>query len=554
VRPARRGPVLPARGGNFLFEAGRIATLPVFQEESSMGPGLLRSVFGLGLVALAYANSAEAQLTIGGNLQLRTDANVVSQELSRHLPASGVRKYTRHVSGLTWQTVHTMAIMAETTQGLSSRTWKSDTRAWTDWVHHGNPLGAPIQRIPGSGDTAGIDTGLTLIPGFTVGGNDFVAYQGVGLPATLPTMEVSFKTGLHQVDPVARVLVPGQFVPANNTVGSPTLPAVFRHFNPVAFTTSPSPGNAANSIRHVFGTGVPRGHVRSTRFLGADIPLLELRRDHDSQFPTFVNHGKPAGATGVAVGPSGATKVIHNYLSAPNAVDREEQRYVFVATNPIEDGVGEGLNGDQVAYLRTNSQGTTWNALGSPGAFVYGGPLAIPYYTNVPIAGGLGRIVVFASVRNPNGSYVLKSRFHDGNGWDASWQHWGAPVELGGDKFKLTSAVVYWNGAANQMANLRINAFGYSDEVSGRPGKLVEFFWDGAAWRFAAPRLAPDGQSFRTTHSTVIEDGTRDRIVVVGRTSTGRIYEFVRELDGGQLVSEGWTDLSFEPIGVIRRL
>ncbi len=39
------------------------------------------------------------------------------------------------------------------------------------------------------------------------------------------------------------------------------------------------------------------------------------------------------------------------------------------------------------------------------------------------------------------------------------------------------------------MANLRISAFGDSEETSSRMGKLVEFFWDGASWRFATPRF-----------------------------------------------------------------
>jgi hypothetical protein len=507
-----------------------------------------------GSVALVLATSAFAQ-ALGGPLTLRTDANVVFNDLSQHLPATGIRKQSRSTGFLQWETIHTLSVMAETKKGLSTRTWKSDTRSWTDWVHHGNPLGAPIQRIPGSGDTPGIDTGLTLLPGFGAGGNDWMAYQGIGLPTTIPTLEVDFKTGLHQVDPVAKTLLPGQSFPGFPTVttanGSSPLPAAFRHFNPQTGLMSPSPLGGGTSIRHVFGTGVPRGHARSTRFVGANIPLVELRRDHDSQFPTWINHGVPSGATGVAVGPSSATSIIHNYLAAPSAVDREEQRYVFVSTNPIEDGYGEGLNGDTVAYRRTNSTGSAWHTLGNAGGLVYGAPLAIPYYTNTPIAGGLGRIVVFAVAR-VNDAYVLKSRFHDGNGWDAGWQFWGAPPALGGVKFKLTSAVVYWNGTPNQMANLRIHAFGYSEETSSQKGQLVEFSWDGASWRFATPRTAPDGKSFRTTHSSVIDQGTRDRIVVVGRTTSGRIYEFAREVEGAQVISETWTDLSFEPITLQR--
>lgn len=517
---------------------------------------MLRSIFSgrvaaraacLAALSLVLAASSFAQIVQGGFIFPRSDATVVIPELSRHLPASGVRKQTRYMGGLRWETTHTLSVMSETRLGLASKTWKSDTRTWTDWVYHGNPIGAPIQRISGSGDSPGVDTGLTMIPGFSATGNDFIVYQGVGLPPTQPTVEVDFKSGIHQIDPVAKTLVPGITIPSFSTVLSPALPTSFLHFNPQAFTTSPSPIGSTRTVRHVFGTGVPRGHARSTRFVGATIPLVELRREHDSAFPQFFNHGVPTGATGVAVGPGSATSIIHNYLSAPLAVDREEQRYVFASTNPAQDGYGEGLNGDQVAYFRTHSGGARWHSLGSPGGLVYGAPLAIPYYTNIPIAGGLGRLVVFAVANTGNNSYALKSRYHDGNSWDTQWQHWGAPA-IGGDKFKLTSSVVYWNGTPNQMANLRISAFGYSEETSSRRGQLIEFEWDGASWRFAAPRMAPDGESFRTTHSSVIEQGTLDRIVVVGRTTTGRIYEFAREIQSGQVISETWTDLSWGPV------
>lgn len=527
----------------------------MFQRSGSRRPSRSRAglrAAALGALALAFAGSASAQLSLGGTAILRTDRNVVVQELSRHLPASGVRKQTRSVGFLRWETIHTLSVVAETRGGLSSRYWKSDTRAWSPWFHHGNPLGAPLQRISGSGDSPGIDTGLALLSGYGASGQDWIAYQGVGLPPSSPTVEVDFKTGFHQIDPIARTLVQNQSVPTLSTASSPSLPSPYRHFNPQAGLFSSSPVGAGRAVRHVFGTGVPRGYVKSSRFAAANLPLVELRREHDSAAVQWIDHGKPSGATGIAVGPGSAASIIHNYLSGP-AVDREEQRYVFVSTNPIEDGYGDGLNGDAIAYRRSNSQGETWNDLGAPGGLVYGAPLAVPHYTNVPIAGGLGRLVVFAVAGGSNG-FTLKSRLHDGNAWDAQWQHWGAPADLAGDKFKLTAAVVYWDGAPNVAANLRISAFGQSEENSGagRVGKLVEFQWDGVAWRFAPTRTAPDGQSIRVSHASVIDQSGVDRIVVVGRTSTGRIYEYAREVASGQIQSEGWTDLSFEDITITR--
>ena len=232
-------------------------------------------------LALVLTASSFAQLTSGtGWVPLRTDYNVLSSELSRHLPANGIRRQTRYVGGLRWETTHTLSVMAETRLGLSTKTWRSDTRIWTEWTHHGNPLGAPIQRIPGSGDSPGIDTGLTMMVGYGAATNDWIAYQGVGLPTTRTDIEVDFKTGIHQVDPVGRTLVASQSVPTFATVGSAALPASFNHFNPQASVFSESPISTSRLIRHVFGTGVPRGHVQSSgRFATVDIPLIELRRD-----------------------------------------------------------------------------------------------------------------------------------------------------------------------------------------------------------------------------------------------------------------------------------
>ena len=76
-----------------------------------MIPNSIRSVFPSRVaayvalfvsLALVLASSALAQLTTGGGtiISVTTDANVVSSELSRHLPASGIRKYTRSVGFL----------------------------------------------------------------------------------------------------------------------------------------------------------------------------------------------------------------------------------------------------------------------------------------------------------------------------------------------------------------------------------------------------------------------------------------------------------------------
>ena len=288
--------------------------------------------------------------------------------------------------------------------------------------------------------------------------------------------------------------------------------------------------------------------MRSDRFIDQPIPLLEVRQELATGTPTWIDHGVPGDHHGVAVGPAGAVSVIHDHVAEEGLGD-QSSKYVFVATDPEKDGYGEGINGPEIAFLRGDGQNFTWNSLGAPASSVYGEPVAIPYYTGVPLAGGLGRLVVFAVARDGSGDFELFTQFHNGLGWDSNWQDHGAPPELQGLKFKMTSAVSWYQGPKDySLTNLRISVFGYSEEIAGvRPGGLVEFFWNGFRWNWAPVRTAPDGQTFRTTHAVAMDDPDEDRVVVIGRTSTGRIWEYARQYDQYGRVSEDWTDLSFEP-------
>jgi hypothetical protein len=515
------------------------------------GRTIAHSILLLAAIGAFFASPSLAQTLfpkdagLSALIPFEHDRNVAVRELSRNLPSAATRKVSRYVGFLKWQATHMLSVFAVTNRGLSSRFWKSDTRDWSDWKHLGHPSGAPIERISGSGDSPGIDFTLPLLPGWGVGYSDWIAYQSFATPST--GIDPDYATAIMEVDAPNASLFYEESEPGFATAASPQLSSSFNHFNPQSGFESLAPTGTNQFVRHMFGTGVPRGYVKSSRFAGASIPLIELRRQLPRGIPQWIDHGAPGDHDGVAVGSGSAVSVIHDYLNVDDPMDHEAQKYVFVATDPIEDGYGDGLNGPEIAYLRGDGQSFAWHSLGSPSGFVYGAPLAIKYYTNVPIAGGLGRIVVLAVARDGSGDYELEMQYHDGNGWASSWTHVGAPAALGGDKFKLTSAVVWYDGQANQMVNLRINAFGYSEARGSSKGRLVEFFWNGGSWSFGTVRTAPDGEDFRTTHSAVVDEGSRDRIVVVGRTSGGRIYEFVRELDRGSVVYEGWNDLSFEP-------
>jgi hypothetical protein len=505
------------------------------------------------LGASLFSSGAHAQIGGGSSIPferpvfpVETDRNITVPELSRMLPSAGVRKATTRVGFLKWKTTHTLSLFAVTSRGISSRTWESDARVWGDWKHLANPTGAPLERISGSGDSPGLDFGLPLLKGWGIGYADWIAYQGFATPAS--GGDPDYGTAIMDVDARRATLTFDSSAPSFATAASPQLSSSFDHFDPQAGFSSLAPNGTNQYVRHMFGTGVPRGYVKSSRFAAAHVPLIEVRRRLPGGAPTWIDHGVPADHDGVAIGSGSALSVIHDYLNVDDPLDHQESKYVFVATDPFEDGYGDGLNGSEIAYLRGDGQSFSWHSLGSPSGFVYGAPLAIKYYTDVPIAGGMGRIVVMAVARDGSGDYELEMQYHDGNGWNSQWTHIGAPPGLYGDKFKMTSAVVWYDGQANQMANLRINAFGYSEEKGSQVGKLVELAWNGSSWNFGAVREAPDGATFRTSHAVVIDEASRDRIVVTGRTVTGRIYEFVREFDGGRQVLESWNDLSFEPI------
>ncbi|HPG26868.1 MAG: hypothetical protein H6748_03620 [Spirochaetaceae bacterium] len=501
-------------------------------------------------------SSASAQLSGGVSLgttfpsiPLETDANVAVPELWRMLPNGEVLTERLYEGNLRWRTRRTVSLFAVTKQGLSTRFWDTDSRKWSDWDHLGNPTGAPLQRVSNSGDTPGFDFGLPLLRGWGVGQPDWIAYQGVAKPSAgaLP----DFETAVMQVDAPSGVLAyAGERAGVTTAVG-PTVPSGWSYFNPQAGFDSIDPVGVNGYRRHVFGTGMPRNVVSSGRFRAQpSLPLVEMRQKGANGTPVWIDHGKPGNAIGVTAGPGSTTSVFHDYLDAEDPDARVEQHYVFVATDPVEYGT-TGLNGSEVAYLHGDGTSFAWSSLGSPGGNLVGAPVALTYYTKAPIAGGLGRVIVVAVTRR-DGRFELVMRYHDGNGWTSGWSRWGAPAELRGEAFRMTSSVVWYDGPSNDLANLRISFFGYSEQ-SSIAGGLVELHWNGGSWGWKPMRFAPNGQSLATDHAVVVDEGTRDRVIVFARTYTGRILEWVEQYENGSSTSAGWNDLSTEPI-VIRRL
>ena len=389
-----------------------------------------------------------------------------------------------------------------------------------------------------------MDFGLPLVRGWGVYDPDWLVFQGVA--KTSSSSLPNFETARMGIDAPLRTLDYDGLSPTVTTASGPLLPSFWDYFNPHAGFDSTTATGA--SQRHMFGTGLPRAVVDSSNFAGEpQLPLIEVRQTTKSGMPDWISHGQPAGRYGVSVGAGSTTSVIHDYLNRDDPGDYEEQHYVFVATDPQIEG-NTGINAGEIAYLRGDGEQFGWQSLGAPGDFVNGAPVATTYYTNVPILGGKGRIVVFAVARDGRGGWHLSTHYHDGDGWDSGWADQGAPQGLGGDKFRMTTSAVWYVGPSNDLGNLRISAFGYTDPTPNRNGQLVEFHWNGAYWQWMPLRSAPGGRGLRTDHAVVVDEGDKDRVTVFARTYDGRIYEFVREYDRAQVVGEEWNDLSTEPL------
>ncbi len=503
-------------------------------------------------IQVALAGTAAAQLLNLGPIQLETDRNVADGNLGPMLPSAGVRSRWKHFGGLTWRKVHTISLFAVTKRGISTRFWDSEQGSWSDWDHLGDLSGAPIDRIPNSGDDPGLDYGLPIARGWGQGEPDYFLYQGEAEPSSgsLP----SYELGVMEVDAPAGTIAYAGHNASVTTAGGNFVPSGWDYFNPQTTLESIVPGTANTYRRHVFGTGLPRNFVKHSQWQnGPDLPLVEYREIRTGATSWF-DHGVPDDHTGVTVGSGSAVSVLHDYQNFDDPAFHEEQKYVFVATDPLAQG-DEGINGSEIAFLQGAevSGGNIdyqWHSLGSPAGAVYGAPLATTYYTGVPAFGGKGRIVVFAVAQSDNGDFELHTQWHTGLGWDTRWTNHGAPPELNGGKFKMTSSVVWYNGASNDMANLRISAFGYSEVNGSTTGGLVEFHWNGGRWSFRPVRFAPGGRGLRVEHAVVADGGSTDRVVAFVRTYDGRIYEDVQEFRYGHRQYQIWNDLSTEPIVV----
>lgn len=536
----------------------------------------------LGSSGLATAQSYQPSPTINP----RTDVNVATSDLGLHPPGAIVHTKSK----LFGATTKTLSLYAWTRRGLSVRTFDSNARAWTDWRHLGtDPKNPPLRPLGFADPMArpGLDTMLLPRSGFTT---DHTLHYGYA---------TSRETGLGRAGLDLGGTSPtwNHLVPSMNTIGGAlNLPTVWQVFDPQAgIRTSDRQGR---DTERIFGTGMPFGAPQSNAFQwNQRLPLIELRQPENGA-PTWIDHGMPPNVDSVTVGPDCATTITHQLAPGEyrgdccdpfdqpgkhgNAACIEgatccgngawvcnqgdgraacgsagqsvacygtAEDYVFASGNPRFDApTGSYLNDDPTVHYLYSDDAISWRwrNLGAPsGRQVYGSPVVASYFSANPLAGGTGMLAVFVTALDPaTNKWTLYLQHHDGGRWQSSWTKLGVPPNLAsGERFRMTSAVVWYQGTYFDWSGLRIEVFGQSEGAGEAPGKLVHYRWNGGSWSFAPTRAAPDGRTLHQTSADTIDLSGYDRVSAFVRTTDGRIYEYF--YDGGAWV---WHDLSYEPL------
>ena len=136
------------------------------------------------------------------------------------------------------------------------------------------------------------------------------------------------------VDSPLRTLDYAESDPPGPTIGNLGFASAYNHFSPQTGFTSVRATGINQYVRHMFGTGLPKGYVDSNSLTGGHFPLLEVRQQTASGNPSWHDHGRPGDHDGVAVGPGGAVSVIHDYeiITPPpgEPAPSQEEKYVFV--------------------------------------------------------------------------------------------------------------------------------------------------------------------------------------------------------------------------------
>jgi hypothetical protein len=495
---------------------------------------ILRSLAAATLAALLPASSARAGWTAGF---------VAVPELSEHAPSAAPIGNSRSDELRLFAVTRALV---SSQPGLAERRFKrvvgQPLQGWASWIHRGKPAGAPdpaqwrrFLPVTSMHPYLGKDVfGLFDFP-------DGSATEKIGIAHLSSTT-----TGNP---PYATIF---GWAPTQNPPGgiSPEL------FNPQTIASTVSEFD-------VFGTNSDDGRPS----IAGRTELLRLHA-HQTGGAWSYGHAENLGQPSIAKVRANVALGPNSTASAPLGVPSAPRHFVFVKAAVADH--------DRVTFAMGNATGGmfTWGIdLGSPTMErIVDGPLAVVWSGSACTFGCpvFSRIGIWVTTFNrKTDRFELHERHFDAYtntmsdpmqpGQWSPWQSFGGPPGLDSHtKFRMTSGLVWYEGSTQ-----KINLFGYtdSDPDSSLPERLVDFFWDGGAWRWgSAPSTPPSGAGFRTMSSTVLQSPlvpprTYVRLSVFGRTSgtadpgatdVGHIWERYYVIENGVHTGWAWKDLSYE--------
>ncbi len=488
------------------------------------------------LVSLAGAAAPAAGQTIGP--RSFTDTDLADPAFADHLPRAVVQSHKRLAFDAEFS-YSQATLWAVTSSGIRERRFDSYSRAWAPWVTRGNHTA--VDRI---GDIAPVAS--TIAP-------------------SLWGRNLAMTAGHDGSSAKVRGFFPFADASGTGRVGLPTLTG---RAQPIDLYGQPYPGAPTYDWRRLAqpaggfiprtgfsrtASGSERVNVFGTDALGQN--LVEAFWNGSTW--TFSTHALPVagGSPSVKIGSQSAV------WDAANG-----RGYVFVeikfyaSGTSVDDGVWcRYWNGSQWTWvpLGTSIHGSTTGA-NEYGLAAVGYPLDGQFHVRV--------YAVFRSIDTspanqdalyemhivgaPQGVPIASGRR------SGPWTYFVRPPAPAGvtsgwstTPFRMTSAVVWYEGTRGVAANLRIDVFGYADQ-----GALVHFERTPTTWSWAASRTAPGGDAIRVDSAFVVDEGTYDRISAIGRTRSGRIIERYRVIDAGVDQGYAWLDhtlYTLQPIGPI---
>lgn len=527
---------------------------------------LLLSLFFAGTTASAASPmlGGSKQIDFGagaGPIEIQVDHNVASPALARFLPNSAVSSHWVSQGLWKWERVQTLSLFAVTERGMSSRTWRDDVEAWSDWTHLGNPSGLPVEAVPRDGQGTGFDFSLPLVRGWDASTPDWIGYQALRKPYW---GDYRSQVAIMELDAENAQLQFADFpAPPGTASRSWKLPKDWNHVMPHAALESIDPNGTNRYRRHVFGNAVTNGDlvepgaVYSTPtdlFYDTTLPLIEMRHTQNGGPPLFIDHGEPYDYQHVVIGPNSAVAVRHLESDRLEGNALNEKHYVFVGLIEDWDEAVDLSSISQVGYLAGDGENYAWHLLGGSLLGLRGAPIAVAEYGNrhndetgdLETRGMINVFIVDARRRE------LCSIKHDGRNFEPDWSCIPRPRNFAwNDAFTMTTALTWEESSPAGFSFSNVHVIGATDEGNRHGPGILEYAphinQSGLGWRFIK---APAGVAeFQTTNAQAIERPDGVRLVVLGRTGQGRILEHFREIKHGRIVDEGWKDLSFEPLG-----